>query len=70
LNVDQHAPEDSQQVTCPAPASRSATSGRLPEADGRAILFDLNCSQQVTDMIAGDATYLKATYLSGAPDFC
>ena len=31
------------------------------------ILFDLNGSQQVTDMIAGDGTYLKATYLSGEP---
>jgi hypothetical protein len=37
---------------------------------GRAILFDLNSSQQVTDMVAGDGNYLKATYLSGAPDYC
>jgi hypothetical protein len=37
---------------------------------GRGILFDLNGSQQVTDMIAGDGTYLKATYLSGAADYC
>ncbi len=37
---------------------------------GRGILFDLNGTQQVTDMVAGEATYLKATYLSGAPDFC
>jgi hypothetical protein len=37
---------------------------------GRGILFDLNGSQQVTDMVAGDGTYLKATYLSGAADYC
>jgi hypothetical protein len=37
---------------------------------GRAILFDLGPTKQVTDMIAGDGPYLKATYLSGAPDYC
>jgi len=37
---------------------------------GRAILFDLGASQQVTDMIAGDGPYLKATFLSGAADYC
>ena len=37
---------------------------------GRGILFDLSGSQQVTDMVAGDGTYLKATYLSGAADYC
>jgi hypothetical protein len=37
---------------------------------GRAILFDLAPTKQVTDMIAGDGPYLKATYLSGAPDYC
>jgi hypothetical protein len=37
---------------------------------GRAILFDLGTSQQVTDMIAGDAPYLRVTYLSGAADYC
>ncbi len=37
---------------------------------GRAILFDLGPTQLVTDMIAGDGPYLKATFLSGAPDYC
>jgi hypothetical protein len=37
---------------------------------GGAILFDLGSGQQVTDMIAGDGSYLRATYLSGAADFC
>jgi hypothetical protein len=37
---------------------------------GRAILFDLSASQTVTDMLAGDGAYLRATYLSGAPDYC
>lgn len=37
---------------------------------GRAILFDLGPSQLVTDMIAGDGPYLKATFLSGAADYC
>jgi len=38
---------------------------------GQAILFDLGPSQQVTDMITADsANYLKATFLSGAADYC
>jgi hypothetical protein len=37
---------------------------------GQAILFDLGANQQVTDMIAGDGAYLKATFLSGAADYC
>lgn len=38
---------------------------------GQAILFDLGPSQQVTDMItAADPAYLKATFLSGAADYC
>jgi hypothetical protein len=37
---------------------------------GRAILFDLSPTKTVTDMIAGDGPYLRATYLSGAADYC
>ena len=37
---------------------------------GGALLFDLGSHQQVTDMIAGDGPYLRATYLSGAADYC
>jgi hypothetical protein len=38
---------------------------------GQAILFDLGPTQQVTDMITtADAAYLKATFLSGAADYC
>jgi hypothetical protein len=48
----------------------TATAFLVTTQTGRAILFDLNGSQQVTDMVAGDGTYLKATYLSGAADYC
>ena len=48
----------------------TATAFLVTTQSGRGILFDLNGSQQVTDMIAGDGTYLKATYLSGAADYC
>ena len=48
----------------------SAAAFLVTTQSGRAILFDLSGRQQVTDMIAGDGTYLKATYLSGAADYC
>jgi hypothetical protein len=48
----------------------SATAFLVTTQSGRAILFDLSPSQTVTDMLAGDGGYLKATYLSGAPDYC
>ena len=36
---------------------------------GRGILFDLDEGKRVATMIAGDATYLRATYTGGA-DWC
>jgi hypothetical protein len=48
----------------------TATAYLVTTQSGQAILFDLGPSQQVTDMIAGDGPYLKATFLSGAADYC
>ncbi|MGE5828990.1 MAG: hypothetical protein ACM30G_11615 [Micromonosporaceae bacterium] len=36
---------------------------------GRGILFDLDGSQKVISMVAGDSAYLKSSYLGGT-DFC
>jgi hypothetical protein len=48
----------------------TATAFLVTTQSGRGILFDLSGSQTVTDMLAGDGAYLRATYLSGAPDYC
>jgi hypothetical protein len=48
----------------------TATAFLVTTQSGRAILFDLSGTQTVTDMVAGDGAYLRATYLSGAPDYC
>ncbi len=47
----------------------TATAFLATTLSGRGILFDLGPGQAVTAMTAGDASYLRATYLAGAA-FC
>jgi hypothetical protein len=46
-----------------------ATAYLVTTLSGRGILFDLDRSQKVTAMVAGDADYLRTSYL-GATHFC